>query len=183
MNPSDKSPAILFTCRESRTVALRHYQPISLSLRERLYNAKIQYFDPLIDILFYNEPLSIFDSSQHDEHDAFFILATRIPGIRRLAIFESTIYYKPEIDARYFAGFDYLEEIILLHANDSRGEIRTVSHVETFEDNCEEEPVEDEYHLARRVRTLRRSFGEHEEANAGWKAPKIWCGRLIKKKN
>jgi hypothetical protein len=175
LTPSEKSPAILFSCHESRTVALNHYQPLSY---ERLpFGANFQYFDPSIDILFHACYLSIFDSL--DTRDVLSLIAACIPGLQRLAIAETIFYHHNAIDGHRMAAFGCLEELILVRGEDVDEDIRDVSFIDTLKRNSEQDQIG--FGLTARVAGLRKTFAELEKSNTGWNAPRVWSGRLIRK--
>jgi hypothetical protein len=168
---------MLFACHDSRTVALNQYQP--LSCEQLPSGAEIQYFDPSIDLILHASPSRILRSQ--NTADFFFLLAGRIPELRRLAISEDTVHHPRDINGHRLAGFDHLEELILLHSDDLMEDIKKVSFMVTFESNSREGPTG--FLWTCLVPELRGRFAEHEQGHVGWRAPRIRSGRFIRRLN
>lgn len=169
LRPSEKSPALLFTCQESRAVAEKSYKPVSL----RWPKITVQHVNPSTDIIFVVGELNFYDPWPR--------IAQQIPDLTRIAISEVTFDIFIDQTAPRLAGFTSLEELILILNEDGRASFEDVSHIKTFEGNCQECPMEHIWGWKDRVRaSFKPYFTKFERDNADWKTPTIRSGRFVK---
>lgn len=119
---SEKAPAILFTCQESRSIALKHYQAVLNENVDEKYN--IHYLDPSKDIVFNRLLCSDGREYNYTSHEianfdvvAFF--SERIPRLSRLALslYVTNIYLAESREDSFVRGLSrlpFLMELVVV---------------------------------------------------------------------
>jgi len=173
--PSENPPAMLFVYRESRTVALKHYQPLT---EEGIANPMVQYFDAAIDTLFSTSSASYF----HFPIDPLTIIAHRIPRLSKLILsddYYSLNSFHSRSGTNLLAPFLCLRELILLPATPSM----TIDNVSigTLGKVGGPFPRADQWFWVFMAGKYEHMFAELEISVSGWKAPKLLTGQFVKK--
>jgi hypothetical protein len=182
--PSENSPATLFTCRESREIGLKHYQPLT---EEGMARPLVQYFHPANDTLF-STSISCdergFECPDSDTlADPLTLVATRIPKVSKLAVY---VFYQPDdyqsslTDTNLLADFRSLQELIIVPPRpawdiDNSSVIKAFGRGDSHGWNTKFEQF-----WKYDAPEYERMFAELEKSVAGWKAPELRTGIFMK---
>jgi hypothetical protein len=160
---SEKCPVTLFTCQESRAVALKHYQ-LQPSPHYDL-TRMLWYIAPLRDTLFM--------MYANWKGPAVKIIASAIPNLTKLALYADKLQV-PEFSAQHLRDFNGLETLILMPCFNWQYYSRDPPSIKTSElgnrNSLDSLGTDVDFD------TLQRSFAELENEYTGWKAPKLRIG-------
>lgn len=169
--PSERSPAMLFACQESRKFASSSYQAL-------LYSASCntQYLDPSKDVLL-NLGTKYMDPTAGPKLDAIEFIAERIPKLRKLAHPILWILYGNGEEGN-FAGlsrFDSLEELLFPHTFDR---VFDIAIIKTYSVN---NWADEHSRFAPFISNLSSTLEEIAGKDRKWKVPKLLGGTVVKK--
>jgi hypothetical protein len=170
--PSERSPATLFACRESRTIGLKYYQPLT---EEGIAKPWVQYFDPKFDTLFstnsFGEVLFPTDGSCIDVSH---LIAERTPTLAKLAVY----CVKTPVTSRPTKDLECLTEVIVVYPRRS-GTIDKVSSIKRFGKDNTDSPLSNfRKYIDGRFEPL---FKKLEESISSWRAPEIKTGIFVER--
>jgi hypothetical protein len=154
-----KAPAILFTSRESRTVALAHYQPLNLPNIERT-----SYIDPRNDILLCSKPITL---------DALEQIAQAVPNLARLAMESYDV-----LDWSDAAGLKWFEDLKELMAFPLTASVPHESFVVEDVDEKADVGAFSMFNYTR-LRRIEKVWQNEDGNTEGWMAPKLRICKFV----
>jgi hypothetical protein len=173
--PSEKSPAVLFTCQESRTHLLKQYVPLT---EEGRSHPMIQYFNLTKDTIIFPDVLGEdLVCPNGSLIDPISLLASRIPKLRNLVIYD---WYHASISMPSLAVFRSLRKLIILSPDgpDNFEEVVYLKVYEEFDSDRGKNFIMKSF-WEWRANGLLEAFTELEKLVVGWRAPGLRDGLLV----